>query len=136
MLNKKTKLNFKEWNSIHWDIVYDFFNKRDIVKRIGKQKIEMNYFAWQNINEVNSEQILLFDQFYGHVLDDIFGRDGFCHYLEYGKNIKTKLNNVVDIKCFCIGRLKTIFNFVVYWVLVQTMFIASLCKEIVCLVYF
>ena len=27
---------------MHWDVVYDFLNKSDIVEKVGKQKIEMN----------------------------------------------------------------------------------------------
>ena len=34
------------------------------------------------------------------------------------------------MKCYQFKRINNIFNFVVYWVLVQAMFIASLWKEI------
>ena len=73
------------------------------------------------------------DPYYLLKMKNIFGYGGFCHYTTLFNDIKYNINNNVDIMCFKVKRNRNIFILVVYWILVQRMFIASLWKEIILL---
>ena len=57
-------------------------------------------------------------------------------YTALFNDIKHTINNNVDIMCFRVKRNRNIVILVVYWILVQGMFIASLWKEIILLSIF
>lgn len=128
-MNKKTSIYFKEGNLLCFAVVYGFFIKTNQVKRV---KI-LNAYRRNNeiLDKAIKEQVFHSNPFCGHILDNIFGYGAFCHYNEYSRNTRTKLDNEVNVKCYRFRRINDIFNFLVYWILVEAMFIASLWKEII-----
>ena len=64
-------------------------------------------------------------------IKNIFAYGGFCHYAALFNNIKHTINNNVDIVCFRVKINRNIFILLVYCILVQGIFIASLWKEII-----
>ena len=66
------------------------------------------------------------DPYYLIKIKSIFGYGGFCHYRALFNYIKHNINNNVDIMCFRVKRNRNIFILVMYWILVQGMFIAPL----------
>ena len=76
------------------------------------------------------------DLYYLLKIRNLFGYEGFCHYRALFSDIKHNLNNNADIMCFKVQRNRNMFILVMYWILVQGMFIASLWKEIILLTTF
>ena len=71
------------------------------------------------------------DPYYLIRIKNIFTYEGFCHYAALFNNIKHTINNNVDIVCFRVKINRNIFILLVYCILVQGIFIASLWKEII-----
>ena len=66
------------------------------------------------------------DPYYLIRIKNIFAYGEFCHYAALFHDTKHTINNNVDIMCFRVKRNRNIFILVMYWILVQGMFIASL----------
>ena len=76
------------------------------------------------------------DLYYLLKIRNLFGYGGFCHYRALFNDIKHNLNSNADIMCFKVKRNRNMFILVMYLILVQGMFIASLWKEIILLTTF
>ena len=83
-----------------------------------------------------SKKLFYIEPHYLLKIKNIFGYRGFCHYHALFYDIKNNVNNKVDIMCFRIKRNRNMYILVMYWIFLQGMFIASLWKEIFCLVPF
>ena len=76
------------------------------------------------------------DPYYLIKIKNIFDYGGFSHYTALFNDIKHTKKYNVDIMCFRVERYRNIFILVVYWILVQGLFIVSLWKEIILLSIF
>ena len=101
--------------------IYEFFDTKLIVNRT-----ELLYH-WVFESEIMNEYG---HPYYGQSLDEIFSLGGHCHIWILGEDVKNKIDNLVRCKCIRVNRIKNIFIFIVYWVLVQAMFIASLLADL------
>ena len=91
-----------------------------------------NYFdyetdkLWKYVNKIINKKMFYTDPYYLIRIKNIVAYGGFCHYAALINDTKHTINNNVDIMCFRVKRNRNIFILVMYWILVQGMFIASL----------
>ena len=141
LINDRTTNHFIEWEYFSYSSVYEIFNRTYYLKKQIKNdptQFSNNYdfYDWKSNDKIVSKEIYYTDPYYPSSLNKIFGYGGYCHYRVSYQDIKRDADSIENLFCFRTERGKNMFLLIVYWILIQGMFIASLWKEIILLVTF
>ena len=110
---------------------YSFFNTSCQIQKFRKDRSDNFFFdydtdeLWTYVDKIMDKKMFYADPYYLLKNRNIFGYGGFCHYRALFNDIKHNLDNNVDIMCFRVKRNRNMYILVIYWILVQGMFITS-----------
>ena len=131
-LKIKTGDYFNEWNNISLSGIYDMTkeaHKRNVNQSMIHTSFSDHYRKNYNAYESSMKQTEYSDPFPGNYLNYIFGYGGLCHLNEQSIDIKFNPANNLFIRCIIVYKIKSLYFLLVYWALINSLFIASTIKE-------
>ena len=138
LLKHKTSDYFNEWDLMNYNEVWKFFNIPYYLKKkfMGKTEPFGSRYKDDYDDKRMYRMVRYIDFYYKNNIGKIFGYGGMCHYRLITKKEKRSHDDKYNYLCFRTKRNRNISIFVVYWILIQEMFINRLWKEIVILITF
>ena len=95
-----------------------------------------NFYNWKSSDKIVSKEMYYTDPYYSSSVTKIFGYGGYCYYKVLYRDTKNDMTSNVNLFCLRTERNRNMFLLIVYWILIQGMFITFLWKEIILVVTF